>query len=312
MGNARYTKSAALFQVPFLVIIGYWSWRLPAPGIAVSILGLAAVVMAIRASRFTRMEEIVWIVVAIALCFAEIQAIRKDRLETNQAQERAHREENEKFASLLEEGRKHFEATVTQSQSQFAATMDRSSGILGGISDSIKATTGGDSFAYITFTPEPNQQFLVAITSHGKYPLREVHATMIDDERRVQAMQEFNKHPEGSFIAAIQAGDTYFRVPYLRPQSPEGPSGDVEMLGSYPFGSKDANDITIAFSSLNGYWNERLHLRRINGKWHQALSVMGPTVKQSLHPFIYFDPDYPEGKALAEKDWPRVKPKSRR
>ena len=44
------------------------------------------------------------------------------------------------------------------------------------------------------------------------------------------------------------------------------------MMGSYPFGAKDANGLTIAFSSLNGYWNERLHLRRIDGKWHQASS----------------------------------------
>jgi hypothetical protein len=84
------------------------------------------------------------------------------------------------------------------------------------------------------------------------------------------------------------------------------------MLANYPFSTKDENNLTIAFSSLNGYWNERLHLRRINGKWHQALSVMGPTVKQSSHPFIYSDPDYPEGRALAEKDWARVKPQSQR
>jgi hypothetical protein len=131
----------------------------------------------------------------------------------------------------------------------------------------------------------------------------------MDEERRMQGMLEYNRHPEGDWIKAIQSGDTYYRVPYLRPQSPEGPSGDVEILGSYPFSSKDANDLTVAFSSLNGYWNERLHLRRIEGKWHQALSIMGPTVKQALHPFIYFDPDYPEGKALAEKDWRPVKPR---
>lgn len=82
------------------------------------------------------------------------------------------------------------------------------------------------------------------------------------------------------------------------------------MLGMYPFGSKDTNDLSIAFSSLNGYWNERLHLRKVNGKWHQSLSVMGPTVKQALHPFVWFDADYPEGKALAEKDWQPTKPQS--
>ncbi len=131
---------------------------------------------------------------------------------------------------------------------------------------------------------------------------------MIDEERRLQAVQEYNKQPGGNWITVINAADTEFQLPYLRPQSPEAPGGDVEMLGTYPFAARDTNNLTIAFSSLNGYWNERLHLRRIDGKWHQALSVMGPTSKQALHPFVYSDSDYPEGKALAEKDWLPAKP----
>jgi len=37
---------------------------------------------------------------------------------------------------------------------------------------------------------------------------------------------------------------------------------------------------------------------------------MGPTIKQATHPFTYFDADYPEGKALAEKDWRPIKPQA--
>jgi len=168
-------------------------------------------------------------------------------------------------------------------------------------------STGGDSFAYITFTPQPNEQFVIAITSHGKYPLREIRVTMMDEERRLLAMQEYNKKPGGDWIRAIQAGDTYFQVPYLRPQGPEAPGGDVEMLGTYPFGSKDTNDLTISFSSYNGYWNERLHLRRIGGKWLQALSVIGPTAKSVREPFEYFDHEFPDGKGIARRDWPLAK-----
>lgn len=139
--------------------------------------------------------------------------------------------------------------------------------------------------------------------SHGKYPLREVHATMMDDELRLDGMEEYNKHPESNWSRVIQSGDTEYHCLYLKPQSQEGPSGDVELLGIYPLPKKDSNRLSIAFSSPNGYWNETLHLGRVNGAWHQCLSVLGPTAKQSTKPFVYCDADWPEGKALAEKDW---------
>jgi hypothetical protein len=76
------------------------------------------------------------------------------------------------------------------------------------------------------------------------------------------------------------------------------------MLGTYPFFTKDTVTLYIAFSSLNGSWNERLHLRLINGKWVQALSVIGPTATSIEHPFEYFDPDFPDGKGIGKRDWP--------
>jgi hypothetical protein len=280
----------------------YWYFHVPVPNKAVLILTGVTVVIALLDMHPG--QKAVYLVLVMCLMFIENRAINRDRAEVLKTDDNRRREETANFQVVLE----GIKGTIENSQRLADATMARLNATLDRVGDSIKTQTGGDSFAFVTFTPEPNQQFLVAITSRGKYPLREIHVTMIDEERRLQAMQEFNKHPEGNWIAAIQAGDTYFQVPYLRPQSPEGPSGDVEIMGAYPFGAKDTNDLTIAFSSLNGYWNERLHLRRMNGKWHQALSLMGPTVKQALHPFIYSDSDYPEGRALAEKDWPRAKP----
>ncbi len=295
------------WQIIVACFCAYWYWHPPSPNKAVLILTAITIVMALFVEMRTT-HKAIYLLLVIFLMFIENRAINKDRADAARLEDDRRKEEREKFQAIADGIR----VAINQSAQQFSETMRRSDAIVAGVSNSIKTQTGGDSFAYITFTPEPNQQFLIAITSRGKYPLREIQITMMDDERRLQAMQEFNKHPEGNWIAAIQAGDTYFRVPYLRPQSPEAPSGDVEMLGGYPFSSRDANDLTIAFSSLNGYWNERLHLRRINAKWHQALSLLGPTAKQALHPFIYSDPDFPEGKALAEKDWSRVRPQSQR
>jgi hypothetical protein len=45
------------------------------------------------------------------------------------------------------------------------------------------------------------------MTSHGKYPLREIRADLMDDERRTAAVEEYNKHPDGDWLRAIQSAD---------------------------------------------------------------------------------------------------------
>jgi hypothetical protein len=44
---------------------------------------------------------------------------------------------------------------------------------------------------------------------------------MMDNERRLAAMQEYNNHPNGDWITAINSADTEYQLPYLRPQSTE-------------------------------------------------------------------------------------------
>jgi len=132
---------------------------------------------------------------------------------------------------------------------------------------------------------------------------------MMDDERRLAAMQEYNKHPNGDWIKVISSGDTEYQMPYLRPQSAEAPQGEVDIIGTYPMPQGDSKKLTMNFAAPNGYWNEVLHLGRVNGIWHQCLSIMGPTVKQAQHPFVYCDSDWPESKKLAEKYWVFTPPK---
>jgi hypothetical protein len=154
---------------------------------------------------------------------------------------------------------------------------------------------------------------LISIASHGKYPLRDVHAVMTDVERQKAAIQAVNKNPgvdwSKSIEEAIKSGDTRYHFSYLMPQSPEAPSGDVESIGAYDMPQGPRKNLSIHFGSLNGYWNEELHLGLVNGTWHQCLSVMGPTIRQVEHPFIWCDSEWPEGKALAEKDWAGIRPK---
>jgi hypothetical protein len=309
------------FHIPVQITVAafciYWLRYVPAPNKAVLLLGGVAAIMALV--EMWPMHKAVYILLIIGLMFIENRALNKDRADFAQAEASRRKEENQQFSNIGSTITNNVQKLFDNSATQFAKNMDRSNRIIAGVADTIKTETGGDSFAYITFTPEPanfqfNQfpatsvpQFLVSITSHGKYPVREIHAKMVDNERSRAAMEEYFKHPDGDWIKATQSGVMQYLYAYLRPQSAEAPSGDVELLGMYPFPKGDYERILIGFSSLNGIWDESLHLGRVNGTWHQCLSVFGPTVKQTMNPFIYCDSNWPEGRALAEKDWPRVK-----
>jgi hypothetical protein len=266
-----------------LALFIWFAFSPPIPGVAIAALAVLAFVMTLVLPRKpSKWGKILWMMGAFALMFIEILAISHDR----QMQE------------------SNFRVMLTD------------------VEDSIKTQTGGDTFAFIALTPEPGlvtfnnfphpagPYFLVSISSHGKYPLRAIHATLMDDERRQAAVQEYNKHPDGDWLKAIQSADVTYQYPYLRPQSPEAPGGDVQAIGAYPIPSGNSMRLTINFSSLNGYWDEVLHLGLVNGQWHNCLSLLGPTVKQFTEPFIWCDSDWPEGKILAEKDWPQSKPQA--
>jgi hypothetical protein len=313
-----YSLIAASF-----VVFAWFTWCLPPSGYGVVAMAVAAGIMAIR-PEMGGWERSLWFVILVCFAIIEIRAINHDR-------EKATREFTEIASGLktsVNQGKtaiQGLQTTINEGREHFDTTMARSNVIMSGIADSIKTQTGGDSFAFITFTAEPAQAFemhwnnflapsgepyfLVSVTSHGKYPLRGTQAIMMDDERRLAAMQEYNKHPNGDWIKAINSADTEYQLPYLRPQSTEAPQGEVDVIGIYPMPQGDTKKLTINFSAPNGYWNEVLHLGRVNRMWHQCLSVLGPTVKQAKHQFIYCDSDWPEGKKLAEKDWVFTPPK---
>jgi hypothetical protein len=309
-----------------LLLLGiWWMFHLPTVGKGGLFLAVGATLMPLFWEKIGTIARMSWIAMLFLLLAVEYRAIDKDRADFARNEARRRQEENQKFADIGSTITDNVQRLLDHSNSEFAKTMARSDAIISGVADSIKTQTGGDSFAFITFTAEPAQAFemhwnnflaprgeayfLVSITSHGKYPLRGTRAIMMDDERRLVAMQEYNKHPNGDWIKAINSADTEYQLPYLRPQSAEAPQGEVDVIGIYPMPQGDSKKLTMNFSAPNGYWNEVLHLGRVSGIWHQCLSVMGPTVKQAMRPFIYCDSDWPEGKRVAEKDWVFTPPK---
>jgi hypothetical protein len=309
-----------------LFVLGiWWMFHLPTVGKGGLFLAVGATLMPLFWEKVGTIARMSWIAMLFLLLAVEYRAIDKDRADFARDEAYRRQEESQKFSGIGTTITNNVQKLLDHSDSEFAKTMARSDAIMSGVVDSIKTQTGGNSFAFITFTAEPVQAFemhwnnflaprgepyfLVSVTSHGKYPLRGAKAIMMDDERRLAAMQEYNKHPNGDWIKAINSADSEYQMPYLRPQSNEAPQGEVDVIGLYPMPQGDSKKLTMNFSAPNGYWNEVLHLGRVNGIWRQCLSVLGPTVKQAKHPFIYCDSDWPEGRKLAEGDWVFVPPK---
>lgn len=298
-------------------------FRVPTVGKGGLLLAMGAVLLPLFWEKIGTALRMLWILMLFVLLAAEYRAIEKDQREKAEAQKKELEalgngftnvlaSQQRAFSDLIEQSRSQFTAIVKKESSQFAVTMNT-------LGDSIRTQTGGDSFAFISFTPQPAQSFemrwnnfvaprgqpyfVVSVTSHGKYPLSGANAILMDDERRLAAMQDYNKHPSGDWMQAISSADTEYHFPYLRPQSPEAPSGQVDVIGLYPMTESDSKRLTINFAAPNGYWNEVLHLGRTSGTWHQCLSVIGPTVRQANHPFVWCDSDWPEGKKQALRDW---------
>jgi hypothetical protein len=148
----RYSITAFVWQGCFAAILVYWLLRLPEPGYAVTILGVAAVVMAVRAAKFSRGEEIAWIIIAIALCVVEIRAIRHDRDVAANDQAEVRKREEENFRTIAS----GLQKSIDNSQTQFAATMSQAKAILAKTQSvstlterNLQNITGGESFAFV-------------------------------------------------------------------------------------------------------------------------------------------------------------------
>lgn len=314
------------FLVASSFVVFLWlNWHLPPSGYAVVAMAVVAGVMAIR-PEMGGWERSLWFVVLVCFAAIEIRAINHDRIQAAADFEKI----SSALTTAIGQGTASIaglQTTINEGREHFDRSMQRSDVIMSGVADNLKVQTGGDSFAFITFSAQQAQPFVmrwnqfvapkgmpyfvVSVTSHGKYPLRGTQAVMMDDERRLAAMQEYNKQPNGDWIKTINSADIEYQMPYLRPQSSEAPTGQTDVIGLYPMPETDSKKLTINFSAPNGYWNEALHLGRVNGGWHQCLSVIGPTVKQARHPWVYCDSVWPEGKKLAEQDWVFTPPKKR-
>jgi hypothetical protein len=132
-----------------------FQWWPLIPTVAIGFLEVVAAIMTVRADKFTHGERALYVLIAFALFVVEMKAVYKDRDEHDAEQARARAEQLREFGKIAD----GISRTLETSQRQFETTMARSDAIIAGVSDSMRMQTGGNSFAFITFTPEPAQAF---------------------------------------------------------------------------------------------------------------------------------------------------------
>lgn len=164
----------------------------------------------------------------------------------------------------------------------------------------IGEATGGDSFCYLVFVPETENTFAMVAISKGKFPLRNVTATIVDVREFEQAVRTkptvyLLLHPSVSYRKSLTIGDL-----------PRESSHSGKELGDYTTnGTGDYRSFNIFFLAINGAWTELARMRRVNGRWVRAVKVVTSTAKSGKARvlFEHVDRGYPE--KPSKIDWLR-------
>ncbi len=176
MSHKRYARGAFYPQVLLLGVIVNFILFTPSPSIAIDVLGVAAVVLAIRATAetFSKTEQVLWILIAVVLCAIEIHAVNKDQSE-REAQEDARRwqddfnrkQEHRQFQTMIDSGRK----LLGEQRSSSRETLNQ--------------LTGGDTWAWIEALPYTDTRGLsLVVNTVGRYTLRGVRIVTLDNTHR--------------------------------------------------------------------------------------------------------------------------------
>jgi hypothetical protein len=153
--------------------------------------------------------------------------------------------------------------------------------VLSGVKESVKTITGGDSFArLILLHTDGKNHFTVILAPIGKYPL---HALNI----RSFSCTTLPETPQ-NLAADVERGEQTATIGDL-------PAPVTHMELSFP---DDTNGINChaMFTANNGYWNQILQLRIVNGVWKTAEKIVRGNLDNAEGKVLvnYSDEGYPK------------------
>jgi hypothetical protein len=161
------TRGYGLWGMVFqflVVVIGclWWLKTSPPPGEWIAILAFVAVIMTVRADKFTMAERVVWVVIGGLLLSAEVTVIHRDRAEALMQQRTENNERERKYEATMKE----FAKVLTDTKRALELEQEQ-----------LSSFTGGNSFAFARFDPDSQ---IGTFFKQGKYPLFGVMATIED------------------------------------------------------------------------------------------------------------------------------------
>jgi hypothetical protein len=132
----------------FVGFLAYWEIHIPAPGEAVTVLGVAAAAMSLRGEMQGK-EKVAWMLLLFAFLSLELTSIRIDRRANEEMQAQSRWQEAEHFRKIgddiksgVKESERQFKETVRQQSRQFSATMKIEQ-------QNVDQITGGKSYAIV-------------------------------------------------------------------------------------------------------------------------------------------------------------------
>jgi hypothetical protein len=220
------------------ILLTYFFYRVPSPGVSVAVMGGVAVILSLRA-RATGTEKAIWMLIITALLVVEIAAIRNEQSEQ---------------AKNLREERENFKKVLDDNNQKFIATIKRSNALMAGVSKTLSTTTGGNSFCFLsvgmgTWTyPDLN--------CRGPYPIYDL---------------SFTGHREHFGVDGEREDD--FFITFDNRVGNMTVNGYRSMQGVVPFSEVSTQKYDVLFDARNGEWRELLRIRHMNGVFLKAILI---------------------------------------
>ncbi|HXX44879.1 MAG TPA: hypothetical protein VEJ38_09125 [Candidatus Acidoferrales bacterium] len=229
----------------------------------------------------SRVEKAIWTAMMLVLVLLEITSIYKEQREHDAEQAEARALQLQGFQNIAN----GVNTTINESQQQFAATMSN-------IQKAMNIETGGNSYCYIDLGNVGDAGGIITAVQQGEFPLHDTDVRIVD-------VDKWNKLPQPLNMEEIGSAETDLKIGELSPTS-------AKMLGNYRFTSGESHSFNIFFSATNGFWTEFLRVRRVDGKWLQAIKVFRPENlgngrTKNIQLLVKVDPKFPRTKGKV--DW---------
>jgi hypothetical protein len=216
-----------------------------------SVLSVAAVIMALRGPSFRRPEQVGWILIASILCVFEFLAIQRQNTASEERQTFMERKATLEFKIMSKE----LDGTI-RGMRNLTRLSARS---LNGIDKGISVMTGGDSFPVYQVqinSPRPTAGVSFILSVKGKNPLRTLNVIL---------SKAWCATPNDTGQFDLSGNDVYVRSfeSYTPPTVP-----DFSRILSGPFPILNGRAVYFGTSSaLNGFWNHLIKIRYDNKVW---------------------------------------------